>query len=202
MISKNISICGADDVDCIVWVVQKMRSENSSFKCDQCISPCFSLNYESSFSMARIFDRVPLLWKMRLNPKNVAILHTYYNHNTFRAHKKEALFGFTDFLCKRILFFRNNFTLFLIWFLIGTANMGGLLSLFMGFSLFSIIELFYFLTIRPYCNYLRFSNRRDQISKLFRKMIKSQQKKHSRIIIQTVQSNSNIDYTYHQRYLD
>lgn len=101
MFSKNISICGSGDVNCLVGVIQKMQSENSSFKCDQCISPCFSLNYESSFSMAKIFDRVPLLQKIGVDLKNVAILHTYYSQNTFRAHKKEALFGFTDFLCKR-----------------------------------------------------------------------------------------------------
>lgn len=31
------------------------------------------------------------------------------------------------------------------------ANVGGLLSLFMGFSVFSIIEIIYFITLRPYC---------------------------------------------------
>lgn len=46
----------------------------------------------------------------------------------------------------RIVFFFNytncNFIL---------ANVGGLLSLFMGFSVVSIIEILYFMTIRPYC---------------------------------------------------
>lgn len=31
------------------------------------------------------------------------------------------------------------------------ANTGGLLGLFMGFSVVSLIEIFYFMTIRPYC---------------------------------------------------
>lgn len=31
------------------------------------------------------------------------------------------------------------------------ANTGGLLGLFMGFSVVSIIELLYFMTFRPYC---------------------------------------------------
>lgn len=35
------------------------------------------------------------------------------------------------------------------------ANIGGLLGLFMGFSVFSIIEIVYFLSIRPYFRYLR-----------------------------------------------
>lgn len=42
------------------------------------------------------------------------------------------------------------------------ANIGGLLGLFMGFSVFSIIEIFYFLSIRPYCNYLKDAGNRRQ----------------------------------------
>lgn len=43
-----------------------------------------------------------------------------------------------------------------------SANIGGLLGLFMGFSVFSIIEILYFLSIRPYCSYLRDGGRRRQ----------------------------------------
>lgn len=32
-----------------------------------------------------------------------------------------------------------------------SANTGGLLGLFMGFSVLSLIEIFYFITLRPYC---------------------------------------------------
>lgn len=44
--------------------------------------------------------------------------------------------------------------------MIFTAYIGGLLGLFMGFSMFSIIEGFYFLTIRPYSNYVKLSHKR------------------------------------------
>lgn len=48
--------------------------------------------------------------------------------------------------------------------------MGGLLGLFMGFSVFSIIEVLYFLSIRPYCNYLKNDEkRRRKFPKLFKK---------------------------------
>lgn len=51
-----------------------------------------------------------------------------------------------------------------------SANTGGLLGLFMGFSVFSIIEIFYFLTIRPNKNYLSKSEKRQQtVNRLFRK---------------------------------
>lgn len=46
-----------------------------------------------------------------------------------------------------------------------SANIGGLLGLFMGFSVFSIIEILYFLSIRPYCRYLRDSEKRRQAIK-------------------------------------
>lgn len=48
------------------------------------------------------------------------------------------------------------------------ANIGGLLGLFMGFSAFSIIELFYFFTIRPCCNHLKSADKRNIIFKPFR----------------------------------
>lgn len=56
-------------------------------------------------------------------------MHIYYEQNFFRSNSKEELIGFTEFL----------------------SNTGGLLGLFLGFSVVSIIEIFYFLTFRPYC---------------------------------------------------
>lgn len=46
---------------------------------------------------------------------------------------KNELIGFTEFL----------------------SNTGGLLGLFMGFSVISLIEIVYFLTLRPYCTLKR-----------------------------------------------
>lgn len=43
--------------------------------------------------------------------------------------------------------------------------MGGLLGLFMGFSVFSIVEILYFLSIRPYCKYLRSAQKRRETFK-------------------------------------
>lgn len=35
------------------------------------------------------------------------------------------------------------------------ANTGGLLGLFMGFSVISLVEILYFITCRPYCDHKR-----------------------------------------------
>lgn len=40
-----------------------------------------------------------------------------------------------------------------------TASTGGLLGLFMGFSVVSIIEILYFVSLRPYCAHRRFVNK-------------------------------------------
>lgn len=56
-------------------------------------------------------------------------MHIYYEQNFFRSNTKEEFIGFTEFL----------------------SSTGGLLGLFLGFSVLSLIEIFYFLTFRPYC---------------------------------------------------
>lgn len=87
------------------WVDREIQlKQNSSFKCSHCFTGCFQLNYDSSFSTAKIYDRVPFLQKRNLNPKDISIVHIYYGQSTFRAHKKDELVGFTDFLCMEISF--------------------------------------------------------------------------------------------------
>lgn len=98
---RNISICGAADIECIKMVEQEIQTEqNSSFKCDQCLSGCFAINYDYTFSTAKIFERVPILQQNNLTIKNIAIVHTYYSQSSFRSERKEELVGFTDFLCE------------------------------------------------------------------------------------------------------
>lgn len=100
----NISICGTADWGCIRLVDQEIQlKQNSSYKCDYCLNGCFSVNYEPTFSTAKLFDKV--LRKRGLDPKNVAVLHTYYTRSTFRSRKIEPLYGFTEFLCNLYIIF-------------------------------------------------------------------------------------------------
>lgn len=99
--SPNASICGYSQHACVKRVEKELQIKgNSSFKRNQCLSGCYAMTYDSTFSTAKIFDRVPFLTQIHLEPKNVAILHTYYGRSLFRSQKKEELVGFTDFLCK------------------------------------------------------------------------------------------------------
>lgn len=98
---QNISICGPSDFECLTWVNNEIHlKRNSSFTCSQCLSGCFALNYNPSFSTAKIFERDPFLQNHHLDAANVAILHIYYATSSFRSQKKEEFVGFTDFLCK------------------------------------------------------------------------------------------------------
>lgn len=167
---KNINICGPTDFECVKRVNNEIYlKQNASFECSHCLSGCFALNYNPSFSTAKIFERDAFLLSNNLDAKNVAILHTYYAASSFRSQKKEEFVGFADFL----------------------SNMGGLLGLFMGFSVISVIEMFYFISIRPYCNYLRVSNRRREIiSSLFQKMEHiGRWSKSSSFIVKPMQTN-------------
>lgn len=105
---KDIPICGTADTECINSVKRELQTkQNSSFECDHCLSGCFAIRYDSTFSTAKIFEQVPFLLKNNLETKNIAILHIYYSRSSFRSQIKEELVGFTDFLCK----FSNFFTL-------------------------------------------------------------------------------------------
>ncbi len=76
-------------------------------------------------------------------------MHIYYEQNFFRSNSKGELIGFTEFL----------------------SNTGGLLGLFLGFSVVSLIEILYFLTFRPYCVRNRHdnNNNNNKLEKLRRK---------------------------------
>lgn len=59
--------------------------------------------------------------------ENIALVYIFFSETYFRSFSKGELIGFTEFL----------------------SNVGGLLGLFMGFSLISLAEVIYFITLRP-----------------------------------------------------
>jgi hypothetical protein len=69
----------------------------------------------------------------------LASLSLFFKEDQFITSRRSELYGRTDFL----------------------ANCGGLLGLFMGVSLISILEIFYFCTIRLACN-LRMRRQKSQ----------------------------------------
>lgn len=176
-LENDITICGRSDDACVEKVAAELQNQkNDSFVCN-CLPGCYEVTYDAEISMAPLLQQAPLLAKRDLSGPNVSVMHIYYKNNFFRSQKKDELIGFTEFL----------------------SNTGGLLGLFMGFSVFSIIEIFYFLTIRPYNNYIKVSERRRQtFRRVFRKFKLRAKRKATSLIEPQVEQihNDHIIYPY------
>lgn len=65
-----------------------------------------------------------------------SVLSIYLKNEQFMARERNQLYGISDFI----------------------SNLGGLLGLFTGFSLITLAEIIYFLTLRLFCNVKLFHN--------------------------------------------
>ncbi|XP_001355676.3 pickpocket protein 28 [Drosophila pseudoobscura] len=132
-------VCGPNDNICTNRVQTEIESSLTNLSCENCWPGCFELTYKATLSTSSIVsdprfqsgeDLPDYIFKGKhSNASELSILHFYYVTNTFRSTTKSEMFGFTEFL----------------------SNTGGLLGLFMGFSIFSVIEIVYYITVRPYC---------------------------------------------------
>ncbi|TMW44538.1 hypothetical protein DOY81_010383, partial [Sarcophaga bullata] len=135
--NPDIAICGPNDNFCTNKVQSEIESSNKSVSCDSCLPGCFELNYQTVLTASTMIygnfktsdDFPPEIFNASDKISDLSIMHFYYTGNIFRSTTKSEMFGFTEFL----------------------SNTGGLLGLFMGFSIFSIIEIVYYITVRPYC---------------------------------------------------
>ncbi|XP_016984383.1 pickpocket protein 28 [Drosophila rhopaloa] len=132
-------VCGPNDNQCTDRVQTEIESSLTNLSCESCWPGCFELTYKATLSTASIVsdprfqagENLPdyIFHGPYSNASEISILHFYYMTNIFRSTTKSEMFGFTEFL----------------------SNTGGLLGLFMGFSIFSVIEVFFYITVRPYC---------------------------------------------------
>lgn len=100
-----------------------------------CLPACRSITYDAELSFARYNRRRYQNGLNRTYPDRrqyVRLAISFKDNQFFASHRRE-LYGRTDFL----------------------ANCGGLLGLFMGFSLLSIVEVVYYCTLRLACNLQR-----------------------------------------------
>lgn len=109
---------------------------------------CSSITYDVELS----FSKYDLRALHHAKKKNSSIFEQQYSRifisfkdNQFFASRRSELYGYTDFF----------------------GSCGGLLGLFMGFSLLSIVEMIYYCTLRLACN-LR--QRRIKKKKLLKKV--------------------------------
>ncbi|KAL7744948.1 hypothetical protein ACLKA6_007220 [Drosophila palustris] len=144
-------VCGPNDNNCTNRVQTEIESSKTELSCENCWPGCFELTYRTTLSTSMIvsgpsYQSGEDLPEDLFNAINgsvnneLSILHFYYVSNSFRSTTKSEMFGFTEFL----------------------SNTGGLLGLFMGFSIFSVIEIFYYVTVRPYCASRALQQRRQR----------------------------------------
>ncbi|CAG9862861.1 unnamed protein product [Phyllotreta striolata] len=144
--SRNITTCGRKQKECYQGAKFDMESiTGMGITCD-CIPACYELVYLESKSFGGL---LPVLnysekedWNVTTSyiTRNLAILHIFFPTGQFTKEVKAELYGFTEIL----------------------SNVGGLLSLCMGFSFLSIIEMLYFVTVKMLCNWL-LTNKKKKI---------------------------------------
>ncbi|CAH4030048.1 unnamed protein product [Pieris brassicae] len=147
---QNMSTCNSGKMECLktakkelVTVEMKLgmagdgendtisEAREVALRC-KCLPACTSIEYEAETSQAD-YDLKSLLraYSPRFTdtdkhlPSQVLV---FFKEAQFIASRRSELYGQTDFL----------------------ANCGGLLGLFMGFSILSVVEIIYFLTLRLY----------------------------------------------------
>lgn len=128
-------ICNRKKASCYEKVLYNIAHAEANYSCNYCLPACFEINYEREISSSKLgtggfmtLETIPSRDVTYIHD-NLAIIHIFFNENAYGGFTKSELIGFTEFL----------------------SNTGGLLGLFMGFSVISLIEIIYFLSLRPYC---------------------------------------------------
>ncbi|XP_077285587.1 pickpocket protein 28-like isoform X2 [Arctopsyche grandis] len=107
--------------------------QNIAKQCN-CLPACTSINYDVEVSQADFnWQKLFIAFKANfseLPDVNMARMVLFFKESQFITSRRSELYGQTDFL----------------------ANCGGLLGLFLGFSILSLIEIVYFITLRAFCN--------------------------------------------------
>lgn len=134
--NNDTKICNRRQAPCYEQVLFDISySLNEMVTCNYCLPACFEVNYGRELSSSKLGGGEFLTeyslkgYNKSFIHANLAIVHIYFMDNAYRGFTKNELIGFTEFL----------------------SNTGGLLGLFMGFSVISLIEIVYFLSLRPYC---------------------------------------------------
>ncbi|CAH2105174.1 unnamed protein product [Euphydryas editha] len=100
----------------------------------QCLPSCTSIDYgeeisQGNFNVEAVANAYNLSFNKEKQGDSYTQVKIYFKEAQFIKVQRSELYGQTDFL----------------------ANCGGLLGLFLGFSILSVVEILYFLTLRIYC---------------------------------------------------
>ncbi|CAG9771852.1 unnamed protein product [Ceutorhynchus assimilis] len=131
--SRQIKYCGKTEKDCVDQAKIDMETVVGNGSSCNCLPSCYSIEYNNHKSFARLSRRINgdfTAITSKYFVDNMAIVQVFFSSSKFTKEFKSELYGFTEIL----------------------SNVGGLLSLCLGFSFLSLIELFYFVTLRVVCD--------------------------------------------------
>ncbi|XP_049547443.1 pickpocket protein 28-like [Anopheles darlingi] len=140
MMRDNLTdVCGASKIDCYNEAEDELLEEDIKYIVDKmydfrarcnCLPACTSIQYDAEISQADLDWKSVLAKHKEFDEPGVQFsrLIIYFKGAQFTNSKRSEIYTFADFL----------------------ANCGGLLGLFMGVSLLSVGELFYYCLIRPF----------------------------------------------------
>ncbi|XP_047992149.1 pickpocket protein 28-like isoform X1 [Leguminivora glycinivorella] len=153
---ENMTVCSAGSIQCVqnaqkelvtvaaMSSLERDSADNSTNVIDEnardiamrcmCMPACTSIEYEAETSQADfewrdIFTSFKAEIPPELEDNFMTRIFIFFKEAQFITSRRSELYGPTDFL----------------------ANCGGLLGLFMGFSILSVVEILYFLSLRIIC---------------------------------------------------
>jgi Amiloride-sensitive sodium channel len=123
-VDLDIEKCGSNKRHCIN-VVQTTLADQMYLPC-KCLPACTTISFESEVFMGKSNESASYLGhNLDLNEFEYSQMNFYFKENYFLTSQRVERYGATDFL----------------------ATCGGLLGLFLGVSLVSLLEIAYFCTI-------------------------------------------------------
>lgn len=159
---KNVRICRTrKDLTCAKTVEmnlihQVLHKKAISYNC---LPSCRSISYDAELSMAKLdrhsYRRAANLQqsKSQQNRKYTRIFISFKDEQFFSSRRAE-MYGKTDFI----------------------ANCGGIMGLFMGVSILSIVEIIYFSTLRIGCSLRKRQKQKQKRLQQLRELNQSQEK--------------------------
>ncbi|CAD0197337.1 unnamed protein product [Chrysodeixis includens] len=142
--AETSTICTARDASCVSNAQAQVLEEESDVETAtcHCLPSCTgAIDYEAEIlktnyhlseiikERSKVSNGYHAYDEAIVSNYNFSKLEMYFKKSRFVSMRRSELFGVTDFL----------------------ANCGGLLGLFLGFSFLSLVEIFYFLTLRLCC---------------------------------------------------
>lgn len=121
--------------------VNRLSGRPEKLNCN-CLPDCSSITYDVEISQSPI-NVEEYLVAMNVTDDNStrSAMSIFFKDTQFIATHRSELFGTTDFL----------------------ANCGGLLGLFLGMSVLSLVELVYFFSLRLFCNLKMLDNQKHRL---------------------------------------